>query len=350
MDEFLSMDLALAMISANEAISFFDEFYDKRNGYAAAYEAVKFEAPDSLGNRSRSGTVFGKDVSASLSSKASMGEKFKYHATSMLIHIYNAIAKIFSVIIEVVKTIGRVIIAPFKWLYKAITGGEIGKSAQKEIEDAVNKYKKDASKHLENIIKTDESLLNTADYLMLKMFPALNRLTVPIVGAATFGEKTYKKQDVDSLKDLNERFKTQVSDGDSRVKQSINLIKDIIDKASSEVSKIRSRRHKELEDIKGDTREWVLCYLINPSIFDTLGKLSANVEKSASNALEKTKKLAAKSKDEAADSRAVQTAKTCNEIANSCLQAVRIYRDSLIIMKVAPGAESTADGDNKKEK
>lgn len=345
MDEFLSMDLALAMISANEAISFFDEFYDKRNGYAAAYEAVKFEAPDTLGNRSRTGTVFGKDVSASLSGNAKMGEKFKYHATSMLIHIYNAIAKIFSVIIEVVKTIGRVIIAPFKMLYKAITGGEIGKTAQQELEDAVNKYKKDIDKHLKVVINTDSSLLNSADYVMLKMFPVLNRLTVPIVGAATFGEKTYKKQDVDSLKELNEKFKAQVSEGDSKVKESVSLLKDILERASADISKIRSRR----KELKGDTREWVLCYLIGPSVFATLEKLSTTVEKSASNALEKTKKLAAKAKGEEVDSRAVQTAKTCNEIANSCLQAVRIYRDSLIIMKVAPGAESTADEDKKKQ-
>ena len=346
MDDFLSMDLALAMISANEAITFFDTFYDKRNGYAAAYESVKFEGSDSVGNRSRSGTIFGKETSASISADSKTLDKFKYHATSMLIHIYNAIEKIFTVILNVLKTIGRIIIAPFKFLYKKITGNAFGKTAQQEIESVLNKYGKDVNKHLPTVINTVDSLLVTADNAMTHMTGVINKISTastPVVGKiaqATYTEKSYKKDDIEGLKDMKISLDGKVSEGKEKVESSTRVLKTIIDKISAEVSEIRKRR----TDLKGDTRQLTLCYIMRPSLLMRLEKTSANVETSASNAIKKTQKLADKAKeDDKVNSYIVQAAKACNGLANSCLNAVRVYRDTLILFKVAPEAESTLD-------
>lgn len=347
MDEFLSMDLALAMVSANEAIAFFDDFYDKRNGYAAAYEAVKFEGPDSVGNRSRSGTVFGKDVSSSITAQSKTLDKFKYHASSMLIHIYNAVAKIFTVILNVVKAIIRVILAPFKLLYKAVTGKEIGKTAQQEMEGAVNKYRKDLNKYLPVIMDTSISLVNEADGIMTKMFPIVERValaSVPIIGKATYSEKTYGKQNIDGLKAMNDNFKERVEKGKATVERASQSLVPILDKVHAEVAKIRKRH----PDFKGDTRQLVVCYAVNPSLIINLQKTSNDVEISANHAIQKTMKLADKAKNEKeVTSHAVQAAKVCNEVANTCLNAVRVYRDALMILKVAPGADSTLSNDQK---
>lgn len=340
MDEFLSMDLALAMISANEAIAFFDEFYDKRNNYAEAYEAVKFQPSDSVGNASRSGKIFGKEHNASISGNAKMFDKFKYHATSMLIHIYNAIEKIFTVILDVIKAIGKLIIAPFKLAYKAITGGEIGKTAEQEIDAAISKYRKDFDKHLNRIIDTDVDIINSADHAMNTMYPTINDLS-KVFADARFTEKKYEKNDVNGLKDMNEILKSKIADAKIKVEESSNVINQILDRASADVSKIRKHR----KDLKGSNREIVLSYSVRPSVINTLQRTSASIEKSADNAIKKTKNLAAKAKGTEVDSRAVQAAKACNEIANSCLSAVRIYRDSLIALKLAPGSENTANAD-----
>lgn len=346
MDEFLSMDLALAMISANEAITFFDTFYDKRNGYAAAYEAVKFDSSDTTGNRSRSGTIFGKETSASINAESSTFDKFKYHATSMLIHIYNAIEKIFSAILSVLKTIGRVIIAPFKFLYRKITGNEFGKTAHQEMEDVVAKYAKEINIHLPTVINTVDSLMTTADGTMTKMFPIIEKVSkasAPVVGKlaqVTYTKKSYIKDDIDGLKDLQKSLDESIADGKTRVESSTKVLSNIISKISDDISKIRKRR----PDLKGDTRQWILCYIMRPSLLTRLEKVSMNVEKSASNAIQKTQKLASQAKkDNKVDSYIVQAAKVCNGLSSSCLNAVRIYRDTLILFKVAPDAESTAD-------
>lgn len=351
MDDFLSMDLALAMISANEAITFFDTFYDKRNGYAAAYEAVKFEGPDSVGNRSRSGTIFGKETSASISADSKTLDKFKYHATSMLIHIYNVIEKIFTVILNVLKTIGRVIIAPFKFLYKKITGTAFGKTAQQEVDAVYNKYSRDINKHLPMVIDTVESLLVASDNAMTHMTGVINKVSTasaPVVGKiaqATYTEKSYKKDDIEGLKDMKISLDGKVSEGKEKVESSSRVLKVIIDKMSAEISEIRKRR-PDLEDFKGDTHQRTLCYIMRPSLLMRLEKTSANVETSASNAIKKTQKLADKAKkDDKVNSYIVQAAKACNGLANSCLNAVRVYRDTLILFKVAPDAESTLDAE-----
>lgn len=363
-DELTYIDLVTTLTSANEAMDFFDEFYDHRNNYEQAYEAVRFNTDD-LGNQYRKGKVFGKEVNSSLSRNASMTDKMKYHGTNLLIRIYNAVAAIFKAIISVVKGILKLIVMPFFAAYKLITGHDPKVQSVSKMKNVCNKASAKITVINEKIFDFYEGLIGEAERISSQTFKAADLLK----NNNRFGGNISKNIKEDGSKDkgyhigynakdaagsgINE-IKTRVEElrqsfenGLPKISEYADESESLREKAFEEIKSIKEVAKpdamKEIEEIE---KGFMLTVIATPSVISRLRRMCNSIERNSTSFVDYCAKIAKKLKGEAKEGvtkPSVYAAKVCDASATLSAEIVKSFNATLSKLQFAEGAKTFAD-------
>lgn len=364
MEEISSIDLALTLIEANEAMLFFDDFYDRRNNYEQAYEAVRF-SKDADGNISRRGEVFGKEINGTLSKDAGILDKMKYHGTSLLIRIYNAVEAIFKVIVAVVKGIINLIVAPFFALYKAITGKMPNSQAITKMKSVCQSAASKINSINTKIFDMYEGLLQEGSKISSATFAAAERLKQNTKFGGTISRNLnpdgtkgkglhigYNQSDFTGtgLREINEKVDSLSEDFEKAQNSIGNMVQEsskIRSEAFSQIDKIKEASKEEIgEDISKIENEFKASIIAAPALVSRLRSMCNKIEKDANSFIDYCTKIAKRLKGEAVEGvtkPSVLAAKICNRSAALCMNIVKSFNSTLKSLQMAEGAKTFAD-------
>ena len=364
MDELTYIDLVTTLTSANEAMDFFDEFYDHRNNYEQAYEAVRFST-DANGNHYRRGEVFGKEINSSLSKNASMADKMKYHGTGLLIRIYNAVAAIFKAIISVVKGILNIIVLPFFAAYKLISGHAPKIQSVSKMKDICNKASAKITTINEKIFDIYEGLIAEAERISNQTFKAAELLKTN----NRFGGNISRNINEDGSKakglhigyNANDAAGSGINDIKARVdnlRQSFENNLSKISKYSDESKSLRTKAFDEIKKIKEDAKPeameeikkiedgFMLTIIATPAVISRLRRMCNSIEKNSTSFVNYCARIAKKLKGEATEGvtkPSVYAAKVCDASATLSAEIVKSFNATLSKLQFAEGAKTFAD-------